>query len=365
MSMSIKQISLYYKDGSSDKVYHAQIEEQSGGYVVNFQYGRRGSTLTAGTKTKDPIDLEKAEKTLAGLVKEKTSKGYTEGESGAVFQSASLEERVTGVVPQLLNNVKKDEDLETLFTNEEWFMQEKFDGRRLLVKKESVTVAINKKGLAILIPEVVAKVVESVPHQIVTDGEIIGEKYYIFDILEYKKENLRTLGAKNRYEILKSIPELQNHIVPTYFTEDEKRASFAELKEKEKEGAVFKKDTSNYISGRPASGGNQLKYKFWASATVKVIKHHKTKRSVTVAVYDYNNGGKEIDMGNVTIPANYDIPAIGELVEVIYLYCHTGEKGKLFQSKYKGVRDDQDLTDCNYAQIKFKAPNEDDDEDEE
>lgn len=36
--MTIKQISLYYKDGSSDKVYHAQIEEKDGGYLVNFQY---------------------------------------------------------------------------------------------------------------------------------------------------------------------------------------------------------------------------------------------------------------------------------------------------------------------------------------
>lgn len=357
--MTFKQISLYYKDGSSDKVYHAQIEKKDGGYLVNFQYGRRGSTLTAGTKTKDPIDLDKAEKTFSSLVKEKNAKGYTEGESGAVFQSAQLEERVTGIVPQLLNNVKNDEELENLFTDDDWFMQEKFDGRRLMIKKDKETVAINKKGLAILVPEIVAKVVESVSHQIVTDGEIIGEKYYIFDILEYKNKNLRTMGAKNRYDILNSITELKKHIVPIYFTEAEKRAAFAELKEKEKEGAVFKKEVSNYISGRPASGGNQLKYKFWASATVKVIKQHKTKRSVTVAVYD---GQREVDMGNVTIPANYDIPAVGDLVEVIYLYCHTGESGKLYQSKYKGVRDDQDLTDCNYGQIKFKSANDEDDE---
>lgn len=358
--MSVKQITLYYKDGSSDKVYQAQIEEKDGGYLVNFQYGRRGSTLTAGTKTKDPIDLEKAEKTFATLVKEKNAKGYTEGEDGAVFQSSTLEERVTGIVPQLLNNVKNEEELEALFKDDDWFMEEKFDGRRLMIKKDEETVAINKKGLAILIPQVVAQLVESVPDQIVTDGEIIGEKYYIFDILEYKKENLRTMGAKNRYDILNSIPQLKNNIVPIYFTEAEKRASFAQLKEKEKEGAVFKKEASNYISGRPASGGNQLKYKFWASATVKVIKQHKTKRSVTVAVYD---GEREVNMGNVTIPANYDIPNVGDLVEVIYLYCHTGEKGKLYQSKYKGIRDDQDLTDCNYAQIKFKsADDEDDDE---
>lgn len=358
--MSTQQISLYYKDGSSDKVYHAQIEEKDGGYIVNFQYGRRGSTLTAGTKTKEPIELEKAQKTFNSLVKEKMSKGYTEGESGAVFQSSILEERVTGIVPQLLNNVKSDEELEELFQNNDWFMEEKFDGRRLMTKKEAEVLAINKKGLSILIPEVTANVIKSVSKQILVDGEIIGERYYIFDIIEYDNQNIRTLSAFERYQKLSQVEELKEFIVPAYFTEKEKRQAFEEIKLRKGEGVVFKKKDSSYVSGRPASGGNQLKYKFWESATVKVIKQHKTKRSVTVAVYD---GDKERDMGNVTIPANYDIPNAGDIVEVIYLYCHLGDEGKLYQSKYKGVRDDQDNSDCKLSQIKFKSST-DEDEDE-
>ena len=46
-----EKISLYYQSGNSDKVYHVQLEESDGLYVVNFQYGRRGSTLNTGTKT--------------------------------------------------------------------------------------------------------------------------------------------------------------------------------------------------------------------------------------------------------------------------------------------------------------------------
>ncbi len=350
--MSIQQISLYYKDGSSDKVYHAQIEAKDNGYVVNFQYGRRGSTLTTGTKTKDPVALDKAQKTFQSLIKEKMSKGYTEGESGAVFQSATLEDRVTGIVPQLLNHVKSDEELEELLTNDDWFMEEKFDGRRLMTKKDSDVLAINKKGLSILIPEVTANIVQSIPKQILTDGEIIGERYHIFDILEYDNQNLREISAFERYQILSGIEELKEFVIPAYFSEKEKRQAFYEINVRKGEGVVFKKKNSNYVSGRPASGGNQLKYKFWESATVKVIKQHKTKRSVTVAVYD---GDKERDIGNVTIPANYDIPDVGSLVEVIYLYCHLGDEGKLYQSKYKGVRDDQDVSDCHIGQIKFKA----------
>lgn len=353
--MSGKKISLYYKDGSSDKVYHAQMEAQEAGYVVNFQYGRRGATLTAGTKTKEPIDLAKAEKTFNALIKEKTGKGYTEGEDGAVFQSQDLAERVTGIVPQLLNDIDEDE-LEELLRNPDWFMQEKHDGRRLLVKKSAgECIAINKKGLAILVPQMVIDLIKSVPQDIVVDGEIIGERYYIFDLLEFDGQNIRQTSAKERFSRLSSIAQLQTNVVGTYFTEQEKRRFFAELKTKDREGAVFKKVDSPYVPGLPASGGNQRKFKFWASATVEVVSNHKTKRSVGVAVYKTqdNREQEKIVMGNVTIPANHEIPAVGEIVEVVYLYCHVG--GALYQSKYKGVRDDQGMVDCLYSKLKFKA----------
>ena len=62
--MSIKSIDLqyYHPEANSDKVYHLQIEKSGSGYVVNFQYGRRGSTLNTGSKTSSPVDLVSAEK---------------------------------------------------------------------------------------------------------------------------------------------------------------------------------------------------------------------------------------------------------------------------------------------------------------
>lgn len=357
MNMSIKKISLYFKEGSSDKEYHTQLEEVEGGFVVNFQYGRRGSTLTTGTKTKTPVLFEKAEKAYNSLVKEKLAKGYTEGESGAIFQSKTLEERITGIVPQLLNTIE-EEDLQKYFSDDSWMMQEKFDGCRLMIKKVADEfTAINKKGLSILIPQIVEDLIRCVPQDIILDGEIIGDKYYIFDILEFDGRNLRSLGAKERYDILCGITPIKKHVVDSFFDEASKQEKFAKLKEQSKEGVVFKRVDSSYVSGRPASGGNQLKFKFWASATVEVIGHHKTKRSVFVAVY---NNNEKIEIGKVSIPSNYNIPNIGDLVEVIYLYCHVG--GAIYQSKYKGVRHDQDLSDCSYSQLKFKASNDDDDE---
>jgi len=53
--MNSENITLYYRDGSSDKVYRASVEQSSGGWVVNFAFGRRGSALQGGTKTGTPV----------------------------------------------------------------------------------------------------------------------------------------------------------------------------------------------------------------------------------------------------------------------------------------------------------------------
>ena len=75
----VKQTTLYFKDKKSDKVYEVDLcETPSGQYLVNFRYGRRGSTLREGTKTKSPVDRETANKLFDELVASKTKKGYAE-----------------------------------------------------------------------------------------------------------------------------------------------------------------------------------------------------------------------------------------------------------------------------------------------
>ncbi len=73
----VKRESLAYREGTSDKVYEVDLcEVTSGKYVVNFRYGRRGSTLKEGSKTSAGVDLAKAEAVFADLVGSKVKKGY-------------------------------------------------------------------------------------------------------------------------------------------------------------------------------------------------------------------------------------------------------------------------------------------------
>ena len=75
----IKQTHLFYKKGSSDKVYEVDLcEVGDDQYVVNFRYGRRGANLTDGSKTPLPVTQAKAEQIFEKLVASKTQKGYRE-----------------------------------------------------------------------------------------------------------------------------------------------------------------------------------------------------------------------------------------------------------------------------------------------
>lgn len=88
MSQTEQSISLYYREGRSDKVYQVQLQPYQSGFVVNFQFGRRGSTLQSGTKTPNPIPYDKAVRIYENLLAEKKGKGYTEGENGTPYQGS-------------------------------------------------------------------------------------------------------------------------------------------------------------------------------------------------------------------------------------------------------------------------------------
>jgi bifunctional non-homologous end joining protein LigD len=176
------RVTLYFKEGSSDKVYQCGIEPAGERFVVNFAYGRRGTTLNTGTKTNVPVDYESAKRIFDGLVKEKRAKGYTEGEEGTPYQQS--DKQVSGILPQLLNPVEESE-VGRLMNDSAYCAQEKLDGRRVLVRKDCETITgINRKGIVIGLPETIVKAALVIPGDYVLDGECVGEKLFVFDLLE-------------------------------------------------------------------------------------------------------------------------------------------------------------------------------------
>ena len=176
-------ITLYFREGPSDKVYQASLLPQDGGYVVHFAYGRRGSTLNTGSKTQTPVDYPIAKGIYDKLIKEKLAKGYTPGADGTPYQHTGKAQQASGIQCQLLNSIDEHE-AERLLSDRDYWMQEKMDGRRLLIQKEGGTITgINRLGLTTPVPETMAASACKYRGDFLIDGEAVGDILHAFDLL--------------------------------------------------------------------------------------------------------------------------------------------------------------------------------------
>lgn len=351
----MRNVTLYYREGASDKVYQAGIQPKDGKFVVNFAYGRRGAALNSGTKTPAPVDEATASKIFERLVGEKKAKGYTEGADGTPYQHTEQEGKISGYLPQLLNPVG-EEEVESLLADPDWCMQEKFDGRRMMLHKQGAAIhGINRRGLLTGLSSPVLAQVRELGHDLVIDGEWVGEAFHAFDLVSLDCQHFGELPYESRIDqlnlLLEPLSGTSIQPVITCTTEKEKRDCLAALKKLQKEGVVFKRLDAPYTPGRPASGGTQLKHKFHATASFIVAGTNKDKRSVRLALFE---NLVQREAGNVTIPPNHPIPALGDVVEVRFLYAFR-ESGAVYQPVYLGKRDDVGMRDCVTSQLKYRA----------
>lgn len=353
MSNELLSVELWCNKGRSDKLYRVVIVQSGEGYVVNFGYGRRGTALNTGTKTSVPVTYDEARSVYSKLVQSKIAKGYTvtngSGEiPGPVVAEADRVD--TGLRPQLLNPVTEAE-AEGYLRRPQWCAQEKYDGRRLLVKKmtDGTLFGANRKGERVSLPSSIEAQLADLAGGFVLDGELVGEVYHVFDLLEVSGRDWRPMPYRARYRALQGlIGGLGGTVLPVPTASGfNKHTLIKHLRSADKEGVVFKDLDAPWSEGRPVNGGSQLKCKFWASCAC-VVSGINAKRSIQVAL-------DGIPMGNVTIPPRVAIPAVGQVVEVRYLYV-TGTRGSLYQPTYLGVREDVDASECTVLlqRIKYK-----------
>jgi len=346
-----ESIELFFQEGSSDKVYQAELKQEGDGWVVNFAYGRRGNTLTTGCKTCDPLPYEKAKKSYDSLVKSKTAKGYKpNGVSGTINTVADDKEDL-GIRPQLLNELTEKEAV-AYINDSEYCMQEKYDGKRRGIEVtpnagNPVIRGANKKGFEVALTNEVIGACAKIPFPQILDGEDMGDRIMIFDDIRAGE-----LPYMDRYIIikahLKDNPILQ--VVETAWTTEEKREMYNRLKSERAEGVVFKNMNATYTPGRPASGGDQFKCKFYDEASCMVASVSDVKSSIGLSVLDAS--GEPVLVGNATVYPNSPKVEVGDIVEIKYLYYNEG--GSLYQPVLKEVRDDVDADECTLAKLKRK-----------
>jgi len=254
-------------------------------------------------------------------------------------------------------NPIEEADVQRFIQDAVYCAQEKFDGRRLLIRKHGTAIeGINKKGLVVGLPEPVFQAIHKFPGDCILDGESVSDVFHVFDLLELDGQDIRTWTYRERLvglmNLLASVQQRGICYTETAFTTEQKQRRLQQLKLARREGIVFKRLDAPYASGRPNSGGPQLKHKFYATLSASVSKVN-AQRSVEIRLL--GKDGWQL-AGNVTIPPNHRIPVIGQVVEVRYLYAT--DAGILYQPTYLGERRDVEQHECVRSQLKFKPATE-------
>lgn len=353
----IQAASLYFHEGNSDKEYRAAIESKGDGFIVNFAYGRRGGTLNTGTKTPVPVPLNDAIKVFDKLIASKIAKGYRPiATTNAPYPLSGSEGIDSGFRCQLLNSIEET-DVARLLSNTHHCLQEKHDGRRLMVRKRDHEITgINRRGLLVAIPDPIRSAVALLPGDCLIDGEAVGDSFHAFDLLELNGRDLRQqryLDRHSRLFMLLPPNEPALRWVGTAIQPNDKAEAYENLRLANREGVVFKDMDAPFSPGRPYSSGPQLKFKFVETASF-VVTGVNIKRSVTLGLYDHD---RLVPAGNVTIPPNHAVPEAGVVVEIRYLYAFK-ESGAIYQPVYLGPRIDIPAAECGKDQLKYKSESE-------
>ena len=411
----IQSVTLHCQQGSSDKVYILGIMRlepltsttwsPSQNFAVVAHYGRRYGPWTVAHKGHFSTLVE-ATKKFNSLVREKSAKGYEHIQHAVIESVTTPEEGAQASAPTpapyvpapfvpsapprprcvLLNAVSPD-SVDSLLEAPEWALQPKIDGQRLLVEiaEDGTIRGFNRRGVEVTVPANIVEGLDGFPTGVTYDGEITGgadgQVFHIFDVVD---ENLtfqqrtealeRVFGRQEgrppagrlltpyRQEALEGIVGQNGNgsvrLVRTYIDRWAKRESLKTLADANREGVVFKRLDARYTVGRPNSGGSYLKHKFVQSATCQVLRVN-NQRSVEIGLVG-PGALPSRSCGNVTIPANHEIPAVGQLVEVQYLYANpvvsdfSRGSATLYQPVYLGVRDDADGPDS-FVGLKMKA----------
>ncbi len=361
--MQTEKAELYFRQGSSDKVYHLQLENAQDQWSVQAQWGRRGSALQSDLKA-NGVPYEEAKRVYDRMLREKTGKGYqisqatTNGDEPIAVGLPATKEH-SGHTPELLTPIEEPEALQ-LAQDGSWWFQQKFDGRRLAVQKaDGKYSGINKLGQIIPIDSRLAGTLDLVQTQhFLADGEITDSHFYIWDLLSVNDTDLRIQPYEIRYvhltRLFRGVHETLR-VCETAMTPKAKRAFVKAMNDANAEGFVCKSRYAAYAGGR---AGQHYKCKFVATASF-IVGPKPDKRASdghrSIALY-LLDGKQPRFMGTVGVPDRYPLPRVEQIVEVRYLYCHPGAEGKLIQAKYFGkVRDDIEIAECCVSQLKVKA----------
>lgn len=354
------------KDGAN-KDYNLHLVPDEGGtglWRLTYENGPHLAALKAKPKIEGAVAYEVAKKEFDKVVAEKMKKsGYQEIGGDVQFQNVVPQERRSGIEPQLLETIPDAEALARM-DDPAYTWEEKKDGQRRPIRKSTsesgvvTVIGTNRDGLIVPIPKDLEAAVAALPIASCTlDGEDMGYgRYAAFDLISCPEDP----HGQRRYEVrrdavrelLRAAPSSCWVAIQYADTPEGVKQLDADVRARGGEGLVGKRKDAPYSPGMNSK--DQFKYPYLARVTCYVEGHDGTKRSVKIAVLDAK--GEPVSLKKVTVPVNHQMPEVGTIVDIEYLYAY--QSGGLAQPRYIGVREDRRREHCVATQLKFKQEDE-------
>jgi len=363
------------------KDYEVTMREDSGQYEVRIAYGPSGRLGQWSPKYMGP-DRALAQKTFDSAVKAKLrgsgssvySIVHERDYSGSVVSASQVRPTKPKLAKakspfecQNLSIINSEDEMIGMLKSGNYLIQAKADGERLSIMSDANGLwFFNKANAVSKVPvdpnsEMMQSFDAIFGHQenAFVDGEVIGNRFYAFDLLSCGHESdMRGLPYLERFTLLRTlIPNRLEYfkLIPTILPSLGFEAQwdfYQKIKGANGEGVVLHDIHSTH---EPGKGKNHWKYKFKERSTCIVSSiGDNGLRSVGLQLLSVSNSWADdinlVDVGNCTIPVNYEIPSVGELVDVEYLYKYFD--GAFIQPIYKGVRTDVLKEECTLAQVR-------------
>lgn len=214
-------------------------------------------------------------------------------------------------------------DLAPFMDATEWLAQAKADGERCAIQsREGVITATGRSGRAVALPPEVSARAFSAREDFIVDGELVGDEFFAFDVVQWGGIDVRAWPFEARATILPETPFLFLAAIPAI------EKMIAELHRRGSEGVVFCRRSAPYRGERSP---DKVRFKFRRSETFIV-----TAVDIARGVAQLERDG--IARGGVSFPANGRWPTVGDLCEVVFDKIHAS--GKLCRAAWKGLRED-------------------------
>lgn len=282
--------------------------------------------------------------------------------------------------PMLLNEVEL-ERIERYVTNHDYWLEEKIDGRRLLLdfhcegphRERMKLVGYGRDGQKVSIPDFLLPVYGLRDYGSFTfDGEVAADpsgrqSYWVFDLLRAADRDgsqfisigdpawLRRDGLEAVMGKLKSVLPAEMQLVPRAFDPDAKRRQVLAIQQMGGEGVVFKHRDRPYQPGKKNAAAVKAKFTKTLDAVVTNIGMD-GKENIEISVWKDH---ELVEIGRCST-AGKVIPGMHDVVEVRYLYALradalTRRPVRLYQARLLRIRDDKPSEACTFDQIQFSS----------